>query len=113
MNMSRNIDPERRNFLVPKIEPYVCENCGQQVMGGRYNNHCPNCLWSKHIDDKIPGDRASLCQGLMKPVGIEQRKGKLRIRQECSRCGKVGVVDSTPADNTDLVIQLSTIPVKN
>ena len=60
----------RKNFLVPKKEPYICENCGTPVMGGRYNNHCPKCLWSKHVDDKVPGDRASTCQQLMQPVGI-------------------------------------------
>ncbi|MEK7129489.1 MAG: RNHCP domain-containing protein, partial [Patescibacteria group bacterium] len=52
---------QKKKFLVPKEEPYECEHCGTSVMGGRYNNHCPSCLWSKHVDDKIPGDRASDC----------------------------------------------------
>lgn len=101
----------RKNFLVPETEPYLCEKCGEPVIGGRYNNHCPNCLWSKHVDDKVPGDRASTCQGLMKPVGIEKKKGKIRIHHECTTCHKLGVVDSTPVDNIDLIIELSTLPV--
>lgn len=106
-------DPvERKNFLVPEKEMYTCGNCGQPVEGGRYNNHCPSCLWSKHVDDKIPGDRASTCQGLMKPIGILQKKGNFRIQQECTSCGKVGVVDASPADNRDVIINLSTLPVR-
>ncbi len=110
--MNRSNDFERKNFLVPEREPYNCENCGQQVMGGRYNNHCPNCLYSKHVDDKIPGDRASNCKGLMKPVGVIQKNSNWRIKQECTKCHKVGIFDSTPGDNTDVIIQLSSIPVR-
>ena len=45
-------DKDRKNFLVPEQEPYICGNCGIEIMGGRYNNHCPKCLWSKHLDDR-------------------------------------------------------------
>jgi hypothetical protein len=103
----------RRNFLVPEVEIYTCDNCGQTVTGGRYNNHCPNCLFSKHVDDKLPGDRASDCKGLMKPIGITRKKGVWRIRQKCVNCGKTGDFNSTSADNMDLIIQLSTIPIIN
>jgi len=109
----RNGPLERRNFLVPEQEVYTCENCGQSVQGGRYNNHCPTCLTSKHVDDKIPGDRASSCGGLMRPIGVLQKNGHFRIQQECVSCHKIGVVDAAPADNRDLIIQLSTLPVRN
>ncbi|MEK7218544.1 MAG: RNHCP domain-containing protein, partial [Patescibacteria group bacterium] len=47
------------------------------------------CLWSKHVDDQGPGDRASLCQGLMEPIAIDQdgKKG-LMIVHRCMKCGK-------------------------
>lgn len=77
------------------------------VAGGRYNNHCPSCLWSKHVDKEIPGDRASDCGGMMTPIGVLQKHGKWRIIQECTKCAKTFVVDSTEGDNFELIIQLS------
>ncbi|MFA6992594.1 MAG: RNHCP domain-containing protein, partial [Candidatus Gracilibacteria bacterium] len=32
------------------IEDFVCEKCGAKVKGDGYTNHCPKCLWSKHVD---------------------------------------------------------------
>ena len=39
-------------------EAFVCENCGKEVkkLGYSCRNHCPECLYSKHVD-KNPGDR--------------------------------------------------------
>ena len=51
-------------------EDFVCQNCGFKVKGTGYTNHCPNCLWSKHVDI-YPGDRKNNCGGLMKPIKIE------------------------------------------
>jgi hypothetical protein len=42
---------------------------------GSYRNHCPACLWSKHVDVQ-PGDRAATCRGLMRPDRVETRRGK-------------------------------------
>jgi hypothetical protein len=50
-------------------EDFVCEHCGKPVVGNGYTNHCPECLWSKHVDVN-PGDRAATCLGLMEPVGV-------------------------------------------
>ena len=69
-----------------KIEDFTCAHCGQAVQGDGYTNHCPNCLWSRHVDD-APGDRAAECGGLMRPVGTEQRRGGYFVTQECVRCG--------------------------
>ena len=61
--------------FIRKTEDFVCENCGQEVKGNGYTNHCPRCLYSKHVDIN-PGDRASDCGGLMKPVAVELRHGE-------------------------------------
>lgn len=102
---------KRTNFIVPEKEKYICGHCGETVAGGRYNNHCPRCLWSKHLDDKIPGDRSSECQALMEPVGVTQRKGKWRIVHQCAGCKKRTVVDTAAEDNLDLIIELSQLPL--
>jgi len=46
-----------------KKEDFKCEKCGREVIGTGYTNHCPDCLWSKHVDVN-PGDRQSKCLGL-------------------------------------------------
>ena len=33
-----------------KKENFVCENCGAEVKGDGFTNHCPKCLYSKHVD---------------------------------------------------------------
>jgi len=69
---------------------------------GSYRNHCPVCLYSKHVDDIGPGDRASVCQGLMKPVSLDQRSGKgWLIIHECEKCGKT--IPNTAAPDDDLI----------
>ena len=68
------------------IEDFVCENCGELVKGNGYTNHCPKCLWSKHVDIN-PGDRESLCGGMMKPILFEATKGEYVLTHRCEKCG--------------------------
>ncbi len=70
-----------------KVEDFVCEYCGQEVKGNGYTNHCPKCLWCKHVDI-FPGDRNNSCLGLMEPVGLELERGIYQIIHRCKRCGE-------------------------
>lgn len=70
---------------------FRCENCGADVKplsNGSYRNHCPYCLYSKHVD-RVPGDRRHDCHGLMKPVDLiyNSKKG-YQLVHECLRCGE-------------------------
>jgi len=69
-----------------KVEDFVCEKCGTEVKGNGYTNHCPHCLWSKHVDIN-PGDRLATCNGMMKPTKIEDKKGQSMIVHACEVCG--------------------------
>lgn len=73
-------------------ESFICENCRYEVSEhptGSARNHCPSCLYSKHVDEDSPGDRLAICHGLMEPVGIDYRKNKGdMIRHRCQKCGK-------------------------
>ena len=78
--------------FIAREEPFICGHCGIPVKpleGGTYRNHCPLCLWSRHVDDLGPGDRASLCQSMMKPLHLDQtgKKGWMVVH-ECVACGK-------------------------
>lgn len=71
---------------------FQCENCGflvKPLTNGSYRNHCPNCLYSKHLDIN-PGDRESKCKGLMRPVELfySGKKG-YQIVHQCLKCNKM------------------------
>ena len=98
---------------------FICERCHQHVRAltnGSYRNHCPACLWSKHLDNK-PGDRASTCGGLMTPIGVVQHKKKgWQLVHRCTQCGhkqrnKIAQNCLEP-DDFDLIIKLmvDTVP---
>jgi rubrerythrin len=72
--------------FIKKVENFVCENCGHEVVGDGYTNHCPKCLYSKHVDIN-PGDRMSKCGGMMRPIDLEQKNGNFVIVHQCEKCG--------------------------
>ncbi|MDD4318721.1 MAG: RNHCP domain-containing protein [Candidatus Peribacteraceae bacterium] len=89
--------------FLARQEPFVCEHCGSAVAPlekGSYRNHCPRCLWSKHVDDIGPGDRASLCGGLMEPVHLDYdgKKGWM-VLHRCTVCGKTIPNKTAPDDD--------------
>ena len=87
-------------------EDFGCEQCGAIVMGDGYTNHCPKCLYSKHVDVN-PGDRANMCLGLMKPIGIAQEHGENIILHKCLNCGIVRRNKSVKEDDLDQIINVS------
>ena len=91
-------------------ENFVCEQCGKEVTGNGYTNHCPQCLWSKHVDIH-PGDRAHECGGMMKPIGVAFEKGEWVIHHECVRCHAKKNNKSVPSDNFKTIIDISSPPI--
>ena len=69
-----------------KKEDFICARCGVAVTGDGYTNHCPACLFSRHVD-VFPGDRAASCGGLMEPVSSRMKNGEERILHRCVVCG--------------------------
>ncbi len=92
-------------------EDFTCERCGFFVRGNGYTNHCPRCLWSKHVDVN-PGDRQATCQGLMEPVSVELKSGEYVILHRCVSCGFKKRNKAAKEDNFDVILQLSSRPTK-
>ncbi len=99
---------EQKRFQ-KKVEDFRCENCGEYVSGDGYTDHCPSCLWSKHVDIN-PGDRMSNCKGLLEPVGAEVKKDNYLIHYICIKCGFKHQVKSAKNDNTEGVQKLLKTP---
>ncbi len=95
--------PEKR--FQKKVEDFTCEKCGTSVRGTGYTDHCPNCLWSKHVDIN-PGDRRAKCGGLMEPVAIELKRDKYIIYYRCQKCGYKFRVKAAPNDNFEKILKL-------
>ncbi|QQS60588.1 RNHCP domain-containing protein [Candidatus Falkowbacteria bacterium] len=88
------------------IENFICEHCQQEVVGNGYTNHCPHCLYSKHVDIN-PGDREATCGGLMKPMQIEIKGQEWIILHTCLICGFKKKNKVSPGDNREAIIQLA------
>ena len=89
-----------------KKEDFICEHCGTEVHGNGYTNHCPNCLYSKHVDIN-PGDRAETCGGLMEPIDLELKDGKYIIVHRCQKCGFIRRNKISEDDNFETVLTLA------
>jgi hypothetical protein len=89
----------------------VWQNRVTPLKNGSYRNHCPFCLSSLHVDLNIPGDRKSLCHGVMKAVRLKfnGKKGWQLIHQ-CVKCGieKVNKIaeGDEQSDDLDAVMKL-------
>ena len=82
--------PSRRQA---ETEEFKCGHCktfvGPPISGGRHRNHCPLCLYSKHVD-LTPGDRRNDCRSLMRQIGTAfRRNGEQVIVHCCLGCGEV------------------------
>ena len=92
--------------FIRTVENFVCEHCGASVVGNGYTNHCPKCLYSKHVDIN-PGDRASSCGGLMAPVEIQQKNGEFVILHRCEKCGFERKNKVCDGDDYGVVVEIS------
>ena len=98
--------------LVARNESFICEHCSRSVepiKHGTCRDHCPYCLWGKHVDDEVPGDRASSCGGLMEPAAIipNSKKG-YQIVYRCVGCGKEQPNKAAEDDTYEGMLGLST-----
>jgi hypothetical protein len=87
-------------------EDFVCSTCGVSVRGDGYTNHCPACLWSRHVD-VFPGDRASECGAMMRPVAVELTGDGVVLTHSCQACGHRRRNRSATADDGTAIVALA------
>lgn len=96
-------------------ENFLCAVCGSPAplegAGTQHRNHCPQCLCSLHLDNK-PGDRASLCKGVMDPIGVWVRKdGEWALIHRCRDCGTLHSNRIAADDNQSLLLHIAEKPI--
>ncbi len=96
-------------------EVFKCRHCHRFVCppeyGSHHRNHCPFCLFSRHVDEKRPGDRISTCGASMEPIGYFQRSNEeYVIVHRCLGCGFERFNRIAADDDFDLVLSLPELP---
>ncbi len=111
--MSRKRTRQLKNNEIGE-KSFVCSHCGRTVIpadhGTRYRNHCPYCLWSRHMDRK-PGDRLSSCQGFMTPVAVWIKQGEWVLLHRCERCTTIKANRIGPDDDLPTLLALAAGPL--
>jgi hypothetical protein len=86
---------------------------GPLQFGGKHRNHCPYCLYSLHVDGRVPGDRASECLARMAPVGVfARRNGEQVLVHRCLGCGFERHCRVAADDNVATVMRLAVVPAR-
>lgn len=100
---------------------FRCMHCGAYVVSDpaysavRHRNHCPYCLWSRHLDHWRAGDRLSACKAPMKPLGLTFKQspkrynhgnGELMLCHQCTDCGTVSINRIAADDDPDRLYAL-------
>lgn len=96
---------EPRRFI-KTVENFICDQCGATVIGNGFTNHCPVCLFSKHVDIN-PGDRRETCEGIMVPVSVLQDSDGWIIIHECARCKARKRKRAEPNDNFEALLAVA------
>jgi len=94
-------------------EGFFCENCGKEVkpLGYTSRDHCPYCLYSKHVDIN-PGDRKNTCLGLLEPIEIEKFKDTYKIVYRCTKCNQLHKNIIAKDDDINEIIKVSNVKQK-
>ena len=85
---------------------FLCKHCivyvssASFLSGVQNRNHCPYCLWSRHMDLHAAGDRLSACKSTMKPIGLTAKttnkkygpgRGELMLIHLCMECETLSI----------------------
>ena len=94
---------------------FICEHCSIAVSstanGTEHRNHCPHCLWSRHVDFRT-GDRRCGCKGAMEPIAISVRRGgEWAIIHRCQTCAAVRSNRIAGDDNELALLSLAVRPL--
>lgn len=100
---------------------FRCAHCGHIVSSAHWlsgvnnRNHCPYCLWSRHLDLYEPGDRLSACKAPMQPMALTFKRshnkyshgrGELMLVHLCMNCGNVSINRIAADDDSETLLEV-------
>lgn len=100
---------------------FRCAHCHHIVpsahllSGVNNRNHCPYCLWSRHLDLYSAGDRLSACKAPMRPVALTSKRsrnkygrgrGELMLVHLCTDCGEVSINRIAADDDAGTLLEV-------
>lgn len=95
-------------------QEFRCIRCRRMVnmeaLGTAHRNHCPNCLWSRHLD-VAPGDRRADCGARMEPVAIAVSGGEWTVIHRCVGCDVLHSNRVAGDDNLVVLMALAARPL--
>ncbi len=119
---NKSFEDFAKQMVEKSLGGFGCVGCGRRVMfsddiGTKHRNHCPYCLSSKHVDEKVSGDRESSCNGVMVPIAItfkkegldkygKEKKGDVMIVHECSLCGEISINRIAADDDEGVILSI-------
>ena len=98
---------------------FNCKHCYKPVSSASFlsgvqnRNHCPYCLWSRHLDLYAAGDRLSACKSLMQPIGLTLKatrkrygpeRGELMLIHVCMECQTISINRIAADDDSETVL---------
>ncbi|MBI9050575.1 MAG: RNHCP domain-containing protein [Anaerolineaceae bacterium] len=98
---------------------FKCQHCGVLInadpllSGVQNRNHCPYCLWSRHVDLYQAGDRLCACRADMRPMGLTlkqsrnkytQQAGELMLVHQCEGCDAFSINRVAADDIADWIV---------
>lgn len=94
---------------------FHCRRCRVEVPtqapGTEHRNHCPQCLWSIHVDER-PGDRRSPCGGGMEPIAVWVRPDEeWALVHRCGSCHTVRVNRIAGDDHPLVLMSIAARPM--
>ncbi|MFK0288935.1 RNHCP domain-containing protein [Streptomyces sp. NPDC090442] len=97
---------------------FRCVGCRLEVSldapGTAHRNHCPNCLASRHVDRRVPGDRAADCGGRMAALGMTVRPdGEWLLIHQCLSCGELSTNRIAGDDSPRALVHLALRPLQD
>jgi hypothetical protein len=100
---------------------FRCAHCDHIVSSAHWlssvnnRNHCPYCLWSRHLDLYAAGDRLSACKAAMQPIALTSKRsrnkysrgpGELMIVHQCTDCYDISINRIAADDVADTLMEV-------
>jgi hypothetical protein len=111
-----------KDHLIDINSDFTCQHCHSYVSTAAWlsrvqnRNHCPYCLWSRHLDLFEAGDRLAACKAPMRPIGLTLKRnrnkyahtvsGELMLVHLCTDCERLSINRIAADDLSEAILEV-------